>query len=134
MILMYTSLEIYAFHIFVGAGFRESGRHFGFLHFQERRNDMKIGWIRKLLYRINRKHKDMLFCTIFGREKYKKYALQLYNAVNKSSYTDVSDLEIITLTDAIYMKAKNDVAYLVSGNMAIYEHQSIVNPNMPLRG
>ena len=95
---------------------------------------MKIGWIRKLLYRINRKHKDMLFCTIFGREKYKKYALQLYNAVNKSSYTNVSDLEIITLTDAIYMKVKNDVAYLVSGNMAIYEHQSTVNPNMPLRG
>ena len=33
-----------------------------------------------------------------------------------------------------YMKMKNDVAYLVSNSMAVYEHQSTVNPNMPLRG
>ena len=95
---------------------------------------MRVTWIEKLLYKVNRKHKDRLFCAIFGREKYKKYALQLYNAVNRSSYTNLSDLEIITLTDAVYMKMKNDVAYLVSNSMAVYEHQSTVNPNMPLRG
>ena len=58
----------------------------------------------------------------------------MYNAVNGSSYSDLRDLEIITLTNAVYIKMKNDVAYLVSGNIAIYEHQSSVNLNMPLRG
>ena len=95
---------------------------------------MRFKWIRELWYRINTKHKDALFCKIFGTEKYKRYALSLYNAVNKSSYENLSDLEIITLTDAVYIRMKNDVAYLVSGNMAVYEHQSTPNPNMPLRG
>ena len=88
----------------------------------------------KIYFRINRRHKDRLFCTIFGKEKYKKYALSLYNAINKSTYTNEDDLEIVTLDDAIYIKMKNDVAYLFSGNLALYEHQSSVNPNLPLRG
>ena len=88
----------------------------------------------KIYFRINRRHKDRLFCTIFGKEKYKKYALSLYNAINKSTYTNEDDLEIVTLDDAIYVKMKNDVAYLFSGNLALYEHQSSVNPNLPLRG
>ena len=29
---------------------------------------------------------------------------------------------------------KNDVAYLVSGTIAVYEHQSSINMNMPVRG
>ena len=95
---------------------------------------MKFYWLRRVWYKINPKHKDRLFCKIFGREKYKRYALDLYNAVNGSSYTDLSDLEIITLDDAVYIKMKNDVAYLISGNIALYEHQSSVNLNMPIRG
>jgi hypothetical protein len=91
-------------------------------------------WFGKLLFHVNRNHKDRLFCTIFGSEKNKKYALSLYNAVNGSDYAEESDLEIVTLEDAIYVKMKNDVAYLFYGNMALYEHQSSVNPNMPLRG
>ena len=95
---------------------------------------MKHGWLRRIWYRINPKHKDRLFCTIFGTEKYKGYALELYNAVNGSNYTDPAELAIITLEDAIYIKMKNDMAYLISGNIALYEHQSSINPNMPIRG
>ncbi len=95
---------------------------------------MKSNWIRRIWYRINPKHKDRLFCTIFGKEKYKKYALELYNAINGSDYGKLSDLEIITLEDAVYIKMKNDVAYLISGTIAVYEHQSTVNQNMPVRG
>ncbi len=29
---------------------------------------------------------------------------------------------------------KNDVAYLINGTIAMYEHQSSINPNMPIRG
>ena len=64
----------------------------------------KQNWIKKLLYRVNPRHKDRLFCTIFGKERYKKYALELYNAVNGSNYRELSDLEIITLEDALYIK------------------------------
>ncbi len=95
---------------------------------------MKHGWIRRIWYRINPRHKDRIFCTIFGTEKYKGYALELYNAVNGSNYTDPAELAIITLEDAIYIKMKNDMAYLISGNVALYEHQSSINPNMPIRG
>ena len=90
--------------------------------------------LRRALYNLNRKYKDTLFCKIFGREKYKRYALDLYNAVNNSSYTDLSELEIVTLDNAVYIKIKNDVAYLISGNISLYEHQSTINLNMPLRG
>ncbi len=95
---------------------------------------MKFNWIRRAWYRINPKHKDRLFCTIFGTEKYKRYALELYNAINGTHYTELSHLEIITLTDAVYIKMKNDVAYLISGTIALYEHQSSPNSNMPVRG
>lgn len=93
--------------------------------------------INKLLgvwYRINPRYKDRLFCTIFGKEKYKRYALELYNAVNESNYKNINDLEIITLSDAVYFKMKNDAAYLISGTISVYEHQSTINPNMPIRG
>ena len=50
---------------------------------------MKPGLFRRIWYKINPKHKDRLFCTIYGKEKYKKYALELYNAINNSSGTVV---------------------------------------------
>lgn len=58
----------------------------------------------------------------------------MYNAVNGSNYTDLSDLEIITLENVVYIKMKNDAAYLIGGNIALYEHQSSINRNMPIRG
>ena len=95
---------------------------------------MKVNWFKRVWYRVNRNYKDRLFCKIFGREKRKKYALELYNAINGSDYSRIEDLEIITLEDAVYIKMKNDVAYLINGTIAVYEHQSSINRNMPLRG
>ena len=80
---------------------------------------------------VNREHKDRLFCFLFAD---RKNALQLYNALNGSHYTDENDLEVKTLQDAIWMKMKNDVAFLIDGVLALYEHQSTVNPNLPIRG
>ena len=85
-------------------------------------------------YSVNEKHKDRLFCLIFGSEKYKENALELYNAMNGSNFTDPDDISIETLNDAIYLKRKNDAAYLVNGHLALVEEQSSINPNMPLRG
>lgn len=52
---------------------------------------------------VNREHKDRLFKLTF-REK--SDLLQLYNAVNGSSYDNPDDLVINTLEDAIYMGMK----------------------------
>lgn len=39
-----------------------------------------------------------------------------------------------TLENAIYIKMKNDVSFVIDCNMCLYEHQSTYCPNMPLRG
>ena len=82
--------------------------------------------------RANRKHKDSLFRVIFG--EHKEHALSLYNAINKTNYTDVDELKIITLEDALYIDIKNDVGFIFHDVMNLIEHQSTYNPNMPLRG
>ena len=80
--------------------------------------------------RINREHKDRMFRWIF---KDKKDLLELYNAVNGTSYTDPELLEINTLEDVIYLGMKNDVSFLITDVLNLYEHQSSYNPNMPFR-
>jgi len=62
-----------------------------------------------------------------------EHALSLYNALNKTAYTDGSKLEFNTLENAIYMGMKNDLSFLVMNQMHLYEQQSTYTPNMPLR-
>ena len=80
--------------------------------------------------KANREYKDRLFIKIFEN---KEDLLSLYNAVNGLNYENLEDLEVTTLNNAIYMRMKNDVSFLVDGSMNLYEHQSTYNPNMPLR-
>ena len=80
--------------------------------------------------RANRTYKDRLFIRIFER---KEDLLSLYNAVNGSDYQNPDELEITTLDNAIYMRMKNDISFLIDGYMSLYKHQSTFNPNMPLR-
>ena len=79
---------------------------------------------------VNRTYKDTLFRMLF-REK--ENLLQVYNALNGTNYTDADALQIVTLENAIYMNMKNDVAFLLSDAIHLYEHQATYNPNMPLR-
>lgn len=82
---------------------------------------------------INTKHKDRLFCFLFGREENKKWTLSLYNAVNGSSHTDPDMIRITTMGDILYMGMKNDVSFIIEAIMNLYEQQSTYNPNMPVR-
>ena len=81
--------------------------------------------------RINREHKDRLFKFIFQK---KENLLQLYNALNGTSYDNPDDLEIVTLEDVIYMRMKNDISFILDCRMNLFEHQGSDNPNMPVRG
>ena len=80
---------------------------------------------------INRKHKDRLFRLIFQK---KEDLLTLYNAVNSSRYQDASKLEVTTLDDVIYIGMKNDISFMIDSILNLWEHQSTLNPNLPLRG
>ena len=80
---------------------------------------------------VRRSYKDSLFRMVF-REK--KELLGLYNAINGTHYEDPEELEVTTIEDVLYMGRKNDVSFLIKDVMNLYEHQSSVNPNMPLRG
>ncbi len=79
---------------------------------------------------INRSYKDRLFRVLFNN---KEELLILYNALNNTTYTDASNLEVNTLEDSIYMGMKNDVSFIISDQLNLYEHQSTWNPNLPYR-
>ncbi len=79
----------------------------------------------------NREYKASFYAFLFGNPE---GALELYNALNDTNYTDISMLEINTLKEGLYIGFKNDVSFLLNFDLNLYEHQSTMNPNMPLRG
>lgn len=80
---------------------------------------------------IYRTYKDRVFRMLF---KDKKRLLELYNALNNTEYRNENDLTVNTLENAIFMKMKNDLSFVIDSNMSLYEHQSSWCPNMALRG
>ena len=78
----------------------------------------------------NRQYKSTIFAMLFQD---KKRLLELYNALNGTHYTDPALLEVNTLENAIYLGMQNDLSFLIDSRMYLYEHQSTLNPNMPLR-
>ena len=78
----------------------------------------------------NRQYKDTVFRMLFSE---KENLLSLYNAVTGNAYQNADDLKIVTLENAIYMGMKNDLAFMLETNIYLYEHQSTINPNIPLR-
>lgn len=77
-----------------------------------------------------RNQSDTVFRMLF---KDKRHLLSLYNAVSGRNCTDPDELEITTLENAVYMNRKNDLSFILHDELCLYEHQSTVNPNMPLR-
>lgn len=79
---------------------------------------------------VDKRYKDTVFKMIFGN---RQRLLRLYNAMNHTDYDNPDDLNIVTLENAIYMSMRNDVGFLIYSQLHLYEHQSTINPNMPLR-
>lgn len=90
-----------------------------------------LQWSFRRIFRIRRNHKDVMFIRLFHD---KKNLLSLYNALNKSHYTNEEDLYINTLDALIYISVKNDVSFIIGNYLNLYEHQSSFCPNMPVRG
>lgn len=83
---------------------------------------------------VKRTYKDSLFSKLFGDPANKSNLLSLFNFLNGTDYPADTPVDINTIEDVIYMSIKNDVSCIIDGNLLLAEHQSTVNPNMPLRG
>ena len=81
--------------------------------------------------KVYRQIKDRLFRFLF--EKNKDALLQLYNALNGTNYKDTSGMEIVTIESAVYVAMNNDAAFIFAGTLSLYEHQSTMSKNMPVR-
>ena len=83
----------------------------------------------------NRKYKDSVFVDLFSEdEKAKENFLSLYNALHGTDLKDTEQLKTVRLDQVLYMTFYNDVSYLVDNKIIVLaEHQSTINPNMPLR-
>ena len=80
--------------------------------------------------KVQREYKDTVFRLLFSN---KKRALSLYNEINGTSYRDESLLEFNTLENAIYMNLHNDISFVIVNQIYLYEHQSTLPVNLPLR-
>ena len=87
--------------------------------------------LKNSIFRPKRQSKDILFRLVFGNDR--QALLQLYNVLHGTAYADPHELQIVTLDNAIYISRKNDLAFLLAGSINMYEHQSTLNPNMPVR-
>ena len=74
---------------------------------------------------------DTAFRSYFNNPK---RFLSLGNAILLTNYQNEADVLFNTLQETMYGKLKNDISCLLGGFfLVITEHQSTINPNMPLR-
>ena len=79
---------------------------------------------------VNREYQSDTF-KLYSSQK--KELIELYNALNDTAYTIDDEVTINTLENSIFLKIYNDVSFVLSKTVNLYEHQSTINPNMPLR-
>ena len=102
-------------------------------HLTEQNKEYQLLIKNKDLKDAKQDYKDRLFKFIFGNPKNKPWTLSLYNAVHGTAYDDPEEIRFNTIGEAVYMRMKNDVSFIISCEMNLWEHQSTYNPNMPMR-
>jgi hypothetical protein len=59
---------------------------------------------------------------------------ELYSAIEGVPLNPNAEISINTLSDVLYMDLYNDISFTINNELVILiEHQSTINPNMPLR-
>lgn len=83
----------------------------------------------------NREHKSSVFVDLFYEdETAEKNLLSLYNALHGTHCRNEKRIHKIRVENILYKNFKNDISFEVDQKVIIFgEHQSTVNPNMPLR-
>jgi hypothetical protein len=83
------------------------------------------------MLKSNREYKSSVFAELFSE---KGNLLELYNAIENTSYGMDTDIRMTTLSDALFKDKINDISFIIEGKIVVLiEHQSSINENMPLR-
>ena len=78
----------------------------------------------------NREYKSDVFTMLMEEPA---NALCLYNAVNGSNYDDPGMVTMCRLDRGVSLTVHNDASFVMDASLNVYEHQSTVCPNMPVR-
>ncbi|MGN0242758.1 MAG: coiled-coil domain-containing protein, partial [Lachnospiraceae bacterium] len=80
----------------------------------------------------NRTHKSDVFSDYFAEDS--RRLVQLTNALLGTVFPADTEVELVTLQSILNGVFKNDLGFIISSYfMILTEHQSSLNPNMPLR-
>lgn len=78
-----------------------------------------------------RKYKDTIFRSVFSNPA---DAIDLYNQISDTKINSDAPVEIVTLTDELYVKQLNDLGLLIDNKLIVLvEPQSTYSKNLPLR-
>ncbi|MDR1446977.1 MAG: Rpn family recombination-promoting nuclease/putative transposase [Treponema sp.] len=79
----------------------------------------------------NREYKASVFSLLFGEPETLR---ELYGALKGASLPQDMPVTVNTLEGALYLKRINDLSFTIGEKLVVlFEHQSTINPNMPLR-
>ena len=79
----------------------------------------------------NTRYKDSVFSFLFSDFDNLR---ELYSAIEGVSLPPDAKIDINTLSDMLFMEQINDLSFTVGNRLIVLiEHQSSINPNMPLR-
>jgi hypothetical protein len=79
----------------------------------------------------NAQYKDSVFTYLFGNPDTLR---ELYSALEGIDIPPDMPINITTLTDVLFMGRVNDISFTMDNRLVVLiEHQSTINPNMPLR-
>jgi predicted transposase/invertase (TIGR01784 family) len=80
---------------------------------------------------VNKKYKDSMFSALFSEPEALR---ELYSAIEGIPLNPDSPIAINTLSEALFMEQINDISFTIGNKLVILiEHQSTINPNMPVR-
>ena len=85
--------------------------------------------------KVKRTYKDSLFTDLYYSDRdARKNAAELYNALYDEKLTDITQIQLMRLDNAMIQSLENDISFVVGNRRIILaEHQSTINENMPLR-
>jgi predicted transposase/invertase (TIGR01784 family) len=90
-----------------------------------------LGFAKEAMMGVNSRYKDSVFSLLFSDPDTLR---ELYNALKGVRLPADVSITINTLEDVLFMERINDISFEVAGKLVVVlEHQSTVNPNMPLR-
>jgi predicted transposase YdaD len=80
---------------------------------------------------VNKKYKDSVFSFLFSEPEVLR---ELYGAIEGISIKPDVQIVITTLSEVLFKEQINDISFTIDNKLVILiEHQSTINPNMPVR-